>query len=402
MIGAAAAADPLSPGYQLGRWLYLHPNARRLPGHIEQAARAAERHQLARRIHLSQARYELAQKIKALEEADGLARAERRAIERRVADYIEQHIAPLAEGDRTLRELPEHLRACRTTGALGIRPDQSHLVAWDAKCGQAKLCPDEAREEAHRIQRAYIPELLRQVKEGRDTRIYYAVLTMPNVAPGKLHQAKRAMFRRFRALLRKRARGRRRFSEITGALVTQEDPMGADGAWNVHLNAVLVVEGWLDYRELREAWHWNVELKRVRAPTVEALARTLRELVKYPVRMVAEKSQAKAAEGSAAPPMLEWAPTKWLEWWYANKGFRRTRSYGCLYAIQQDEEGAGALEDVEWIGTVAYRAGGYHVTLGRPPLDLIPDHKSTTSGAPGGPREPTTDPPGPSRPAPPD
>ena len=48
--------------------------------------------------------------------------------------------------------------------------------------------------------------------------------------------------------------------------------------------------------------------------------------------------------------MTEWPPDKWLEWWDANKGFRRVRAYGAVYAVdgkRWDAHDPRATEDIE-------------------------------------------------------
>ena len=47
--------------------------------------------------------------------------------------------------------------------------------------------------------------------------------------------------------------------------------------------------------------------------------------------------------------MTQWSSTRWQEWWDAQQGFRRTRAYGCLYALHGKRWNAADFNDrSEW------------------------------------------------------
>ena len=109
-----------------------------------------------------------------------------------------------------------------------------------------------------------------------------------------------------------------------------EAPLGRGRDWNVHLNVILPVKGFLDFGELRKHWHWNVECRWI-ADAPGAFESAFAELIKYAVAATVAKSAQHLADGkSVAPPMLEWSDGELLEWLRAMRGFRRTRTYGAL------------------------------------------------------------------------
>ena len=267
----------------------------------------------------------------------------RREAEHTLADYIES----IGEG---CADVVARLRSCRTSGVVGRKPDGNFIATWDEKCSLGRLCPDEARTETMRVVQKYVPEIRRWVFRKRGRRVYSAVFTIPNVQPGELEAAKRQLFELFKDWLRyhydacpleagpggfRRTRRRRlaAFPQIQGALVVQEDPLSASGDWNVHLNVLLLTDGWLDFRLVRELWRNNLEIRLI---DPKNLTHTILEIVKYATQIVPTKSAEKRARRATnAPAMTEWPPARWSEWWKAQQRFRRTRSYGCLYALDE-------------------------------------------------------------------
>ncbi len=295
--------------------------------------------------------------------------SERAAIRRALASKLENEVLP-GTPDDWLQKYPERLRLARTSGQFGIRLDTGKpVVMWDNKAGLSRLCPDDAREEAMRLRRRVAPHVEQLRKRGH--RMLYAVFTMPNAAPGKLRAGMEAIVARFRdSILRaKRDDGEPLFPEIKGALCVLEAPLGRERDWNVHLNVVMPIRGFLDFAKLRARWHWNVELRWIGDKPGQFEA-AFAELIKYAVAATVAKSAEHAESGkSRAPPMLEWTRAELLEWLRAMHGFRRTRSYGALFRI--DEPEADDLGAVVWIGQVSMRGGRYvhHIPL----LDSIPE-----------------------------
>src|SRR5262249_48375599 len=118
--------------------------------------------------------------------------------------------------------------------------------------------------------------------------LHYAVFTSPNAAPGQLRKEMVRLCRRFRDTILKSGD----FPEVKGALCVLEAPLGSQREWNVHLNVILVVKGFLDYKKLRRLWHWNVELQPLaKGPGVVKGA--LCELIKYAVAATVAKSAEK-------------------------------------------------------------------------------------------------------------
>ncbi len=304
-------ADPV----EAFRW--AHPGARQVPRSVLTASRLEQAKIGA--VLIRDRAHELTDEI----EIDNLARARRREAEQAIAERY------AAAGNRAGRwdlvELADSLKRCRQSGTVGVHGD-GYVVCWDHKCGVVRLCPDEAREEQRRLVERYVSFIQEWQAARPGRRIQYAVLTMHNFRPGRLAEGKRALFERFNEW-------RKQFPVIAGALVCQEDPLSARGDWNIHLNVILMLTGPFDWAAAREAWGCNVHFQQVRPAN---LAGSVLELVKYATQLTAEKSLEHYKEGASdAPPMVEWDDDLLIEWWDAQQGFRRVRSYGAIYAIDR-------------------------------------------------------------------
>lgn len=299
----------------------------------------------------------------------------REAIRRAVATKIRNEILPIA-GDKWMQDIPDRLEDARQSGKTGIRlRDGKRVFCWDTKAGLARLCPDDAREEALRLRRRVMPTAQKLRDEG--LRFLFCVLTIPNAGAGDLRRGMESAFDRLKAFLASKTNsGEKKFPEIRGALAVLEAPLGQSRDWNVHLNVILVVKGFLDFGKLRAQWHWHVGGCKWIAPAPGAFEAAMAELIKYPVVAMAEKSAAHAEEGSKAPPMLEWRPGELVEWLRAMRGFRRTRAYGALYGAKAPE--AEDQGPIVWLWRVGLVAGRYVATSAL--LKSIPEDKS--GGAP--------------------
>lgn len=334
----------------------------------------------------------------------------RRRAEHELVDSFKQD--PMLWADPRLEAYLHKMRQCRTLGTVGVKPDGRPVIAWHSKCDCLRLCPDEARQDQARVIKQYFDAFLSAKRGG--LRLYKAVFTMPNAPDGELHPAKRAIFAEFK-------RFRENMPEIRGQLVIQEDPRGSRGDWNVHLNAIMLVDGYLDYDRARLYWPWVVKFSDER-DMLKATRRTLekrgikadalsdetvliaaiKECIKYPVQAVAEKST-KAAGGwvggewrdakgkPKGPPMTEWGVAARGEWYRAQHGFRRVRSYGILYDIERPVLPDELDHDVEWWGRIAFADDstlrGYRLTAtwaagdALALLPLIPRGISKSGGA---------------------
>jgi len=302
-------------------------------------------------------------------------------IRRQLAEALEQRVLPLCNGV-WVHNYIKRLRAARWSGAYGYSLAKGKAVMyWDEKAGLSRLCPDDAREEAQRLARKLLGPLEALQEDGHA--LHYCVFTTPNTAAGGLRREMIGICRRFRnsILKAKYADGSLIFPEIKGALCTLEAPLGSARDWNVHLNVVLVVKGHLDYEKLRRRWHWNVHVRKL-AQGPGVVRGALAELIKYAVAATVAKSAEKAAAGDGGgggdekrippPPMLEWTGAELLEWLRAMRGFRRTRTYGCLFRLKKPK--AEDLGQIIWLGRVDYAGGRYR--LSSTLLDSIPEDKS--------------------------
>lgn len=418
--------------HEVMNWVDRHPEARTMPGLISSAVDRILRYDQvqavqAGEITISLDPYEL-ETIRDDLLADSGSWSERREAEHQIADYMREVAS--ATGLLDLVQQAERHDECRLHGAVGLKPGGGTMIAWDSKCGSVRTCPDESREETQRLTEFYLPAMLDWVKTSPTHRIFYGVFTTHNYRAGGLAGGKRDLLEKFKAWMNHQAdacpvrfweqhgithvvRSRKKKMpptfNIKGALVIQEDPLSAAGDWNVHLNVFLLVKGAFDFKQARQLWGANLHLQQIEGDAAKLRA-SLLEAIKYSAQFVPGKSSQKAAEGStAAPAMVEWPHWRFAEWWTAQKGFRRVRSYGCLYALhgkrwdamdvrdrvdlcriaeivdsgaagkvwkEIEEEPRNALREamvhgerldmslVEWIGSVSFQDGaGYSVDL---------------------------------------
>ena len=335
---------------------------------------------------------------------------ERRRVELAFADRLEA-CADISQDfllAEQLRKDVNKMRDCRQGGFSGIdRASGKRRQIWDEKCGKVRLCPDESRAETQRMVNRYVPHLYQWLKGPGRRRAFYAVFTEPNFKPGQLAQEKKAQIERYKAKI---VKGRRDcteadrdrhgytskkkyvdlFPQIKGSLLIQEDPLSASLDWNIHLNAIILVEGSIDYGQLREAWGHNVEIRELDAE-VKNLTSTFLEVIKYAAQFTADKSHSKKSRGlSKAPGLLTWPLELLTEWYQAQGGFRRTRSYGELYRLPAaPEELEPAEQDTQWITRVEWSGEGRYI------VDLILENNFFESDQGSGSTPPKTGPPGP-------
>jgi hypothetical protein len=289
-------------------------------------------------------------------------------------------------GVKYVMRCSEQLKQARWSGAVGYSLSKAkNVVFWDSKAGLSRLCPDDAREEAMRLQRKVLGPLEEHQESG--LALHYAVFTSPNAAPGRLRTEMVRINKAFRnrILRAKYPDGSLVFPEIKGALVVLEAPLGSARDWNVHLNVILVVKGYLDYAKLRAKWWWNVEVDRL-AQGPGVVKGALCELIKYACAATVAKSAEKAAQAATLrdgtpreppPPMLQWTGAELLEWLLAMRGFRRTRTYGCLFRLKKPK--AEDLGQIVWLGRLDFEGGRYRVRSAL--LESIPEDKSSGQSA---------------------
>ena len=326
------------------RWVENHPQARTVPPHIESYIEIIKRYQsldIMDGATVQVDRYEV-QRIHEEILASLPEYSARREAEQDLAVYVDEVASSQLRPD--LYDIAERLHACRHSGPAGIKPDGGLIIAWDTKCGLVRLCPDESREESQRLSEWYYPPMVEFSEEKANQRLFYAVFTLPNFAPGTLAQGQREIFERFRKWREKQG------EKLKGALAIMEAPLSAAGDWNIHLNVFLMVKGAFHYEQARADWDgFNVEFydegrmaaiaaERLGQPVSfrEALRYSLREAIKYSVQTVPEKSEHHASTGTSdAPALTQWPHERFAEWWDAGKGFRRVRSCGALYGMHR-------------------------------------------------------------------
>lgn len=293
-----------------------------------------------------------------------------------LADYMHDVVLP-EHFDVRIFTAADKLAAARHAGTWGRHADGSLVTIWDDKSGLSKLDPDEAREESQRLAERYGAHVLKLAQEGRG--LHYLVMTIPNVAAGGLAKAQKDLCKKWVNFKRIQRDKNKAFPEIVGDLVIVESPLAADGRWNVHLNVLLVTQRPFHagmYERIRREWKFNCFMRPVKGDAGE-IARAFNELIKYGARTVPEKSDDKASRHqSDAPAMIEWPASRFVEWFDAQHGFRRTRTYGCLYGKKVPKPEPRSLDDVTWLGAIRLTPDGFRAEL--PLISLIPGDKSTT------------------------
>ena len=71
--------------------------------------------------------------------------------------------------------------------------------------------------------------------------------------------------------------------------------------------------------------------------------------------------------------MLQWTGAELLEWLRAMRGFRRTRTYGCLFRLKKPD--AEDLGQIIWLGPIAHDGSRYRASAAL--LESITEDKST-------------------------
>lgn len=344
-----------------------------------------------------------------LNENDLEARAARRVFEDMTADRLEglarrtDLVREFKEAEKLMTKV-ERMRNCRRSGSVGARPDGGAIVAWDSKCGDSRLCPDEAREEANRISKIYTTAMMLWQAQHPKHRVFYAVITEENIPRGQLAQGKREQFLKLRQLLDKGyahapftplkrvyLNGRWHYVKVTkgeyfkawdnlhGVLAVQEDPLSARGDWNVHTNLILCVKGEFDYAHFRHAWGKNVEIKEIPRKDKDALRRALMEVIKYSAKHTGMKSHEKHDDGEAAKGLLDWDDEALLEWVRAQNNFRRTRSYGVLYGVDGKRwDGSSEQTRAKWCACADVPETRSQRTWKRIESDTDAEHKTWT------------------------
>ena len=285
-----------------------------------------------------------------------------RVAEQLFSSYLMRTIVPACRdlgdydmADEQMRQALKH-QQCRTSGFFGINDGGNVIVAWDTKCSSSKYCPDEATKAAKQFRERYEPEIKRRRELGYQ--IYKVWPTLPNYPGGRLAEGQRHIFKRFRdKLIRPKINGRNKFG-IRGALVIGESPLSKNRDWNVHLNAILIVDDRLDYKAVREQWGCNIEMRKHKDFSDSGMHGLFSEMVKYSTQAIPSKSNDEKHRHNA-PAVIEWTPAEYLEFYRANKGHRRARAYGCLHGIGKPEREVSYPDT--WLGRLMHRPDGYSI-----------------------------------------
>ncbi len=368
-------------------------------------------------IRAAQVRPELYQKALQLAdelEAEGPALVDWRNMRHAVASYLEADVLPYSlrvDGGEVAKEygvIAGKLRDARPIGAYGVDVDSDERAdLWTNKAGLVKLCPQDARAESQRASKRYGRALAELDERGYVLR--YAVFTLPNFPQWHLAAGIDAIYDRFKqTILYARTDGRvarsirdpkRKFPDLVGAWACLEAPLSRmhsydpSNAWNVHLNLLLVFKpseeltsyrtvygrAVPDYSPIHDAWGAGIDWSEIPQGDRDAMRKTIAELVKYPLQTVASKSAEHARRrasdgGERGPPMIQWPPEFFCEWWRAHKGFRRARSWGVLYNLP-DEHEERDLKRVDWFGSM--RVTPTELVVQRPAVSTVVEDRAT-------------------------
>ena len=285
-----------------------------------------------------------------------------RIVEHRVADFFLHKVVPYAEGNDeqdvadTLHDIALDMYDCRTSGHAGIGTHGKLVMAWDSKCSQARLCPDESRHQAQRLFERYNNAIIDHVRSGG--RVYKMWATLPNYPLGRLREGKRRIFKLWRNRIVRPQKNKKNRLGHEGSLVIQEDPRSIAPGWNVHLNIIMLTRSRLDFWAMRKAWGCNIEMREHKEFTEKGMRDLFNEMVKYGMRTVPEKTASK--DHKKAPAFIDWTPAEALEWYKAGVRFHRVRSYGTLYGVGKPDR--PQVRPLYWLGVVRWKPTGYAVT----------------------------------------
>jgi len=326
--------------------------------------------------------------------------ATRREHELQLADYLDRDVFPVADPGDGIGRLIDRLRTCRQVSHAGYRqaydPETNEpmgpatfVLMWDDKCGQRRLCPDEALADGLRVADMYIQPILKWVRAGLWRRVYYHVYTVPTVPMGQLDAAIKRVKKRLGNIWRKaKRRGHHStLDHIRGMLVVLEVHRTADAKWHPHLNVIVLTEGRFDYAEVRREWGYNVHQELIDHSRPGALADAIAEICKYVAAIAGSKHhdhQGRLFRGGdapqPAPPMIEWPAEAWLEWWRVMRRIRRVWSYGVLFKVQRPTKPEPPPCIIWLVGRATFdrAARRYMISMVEPRLvDLTQGHNST-------------------------
>jgi hypothetical protein len=212
--------------------------------------------------------------------------------------------------------------------------------------------------------------------------VHVATLSWPNAAQWHLAAAIDALFLAVKQKIflgRRDGRGarsihdpKRRFPNLVGMIGTLEAPLSRlaardpSNAWNVHIHAIMIFKGRADYGRMRAIWGAHFHIERLEVKSREAFHKALAELVKYPMKAIADKSSDARHADRDAPPMVEWPADYFDEWWRAHRGFKRTRAWGELYTTKA-AVARRSLEHVDWLGSWRFVHDRFVVSFPLPP-----------------------------------
>lgn len=258
----------------------------------------AEQREQGRSHPLYEKSAELARAVLKLE--DDRSGAESRArVRDQVAEYLDRTVLP-GLNDEKLGKVPAKLRAARQQCwyQLNLTNGRTRTI-WDAKAGEPLLCPDDARAEGMRLQRRLEDEVEALALKG--FRVYYGVLTIENAKLGGLEARVGKLWRAWRKALKakidkpkgdpRRKKDLPKRFPFVGAIATLETPLSASRTWHPHLNVILITRGFFNWSDWWQYWGWVSHFQAIKPGNV---AQAFRELVKYAVRAVPEKSAEKA------------------------------------------------------------------------------------------------------------
>jgi len=225
-----------------------------------------------------------------------------------------------------LTQLASAMYDCHQGGPVVRTGEGCAHIAWRSKCEKVRVCPHASREETMRLAEHYVPGIRELIASTPKSRAYYAVFEPRNYAQGSLAHGKAETMVQVKEWIKKQ-------KNVIGALVVQEDPLARDGSWNIHCNVILITQGDFSYEDARELAGCRVHFSQIKNTKGSGLVKAILEVVKYSAKPCATNDRDKRDDGKRAPFMNEWPPETFCEWWDAQQRFRRTRSYGALYAI---------------------------------------------------------------------
>lgn len=246
-------------------------------------------------------------------------------------------------------DLAGAVESCWATGRVELWPDDRR---WHpgSSCHRPKLCAIHAHMETRRRLRV----MLRRYRETEGLRLQHFVLTIPNVAPGRLRDdGWDGLWDAWNKIRRHKS-----FRAIRAALASWEVTWSvARGDWHPHLHVLVAAEwydpatgrGDVDWDRIHREWEAltgsvQTKMKPVTPHPIWGELGAFYEVVKYVSKFYGDEETEEDAEEPGGAGLLDMPDEALAEWFDVVNGRRAWRTYGDWYDAEDDAEEADEPE----------------------------------------------------------